>query len=104
MISRHWKGTVMAGLADDYLRHLRAATLPQLVACPGFISVSILRRPVHEGTEFQVVTLWESLAAIRDFAGDDADAAVVPAEAQAMMSEFDARVSHYDVVDIVTRR
>jgi hypothetical protein len=51
-----------------------------------------------------VVTLWESLAAIRDFAGDDADAAVLPAEAQAMMSEFDARVSHYDVVDIVTRR
>lgn len=78
--------------------------MPQLVACRGFISVSILRRPVHEGTEFQVVTVWESLAAIRDFAGDDAEAAVVPAEARVMMSEFDARASHYDVVDIVTRK
>jgi heme-degrading monooxygenase HmoA len=104
MISRHWKGTVKPGLADDYVRHLHAETVPQLVACPGFISVSILRRQVHDGTEFQVVTLWESLAAIRDFAGDDADAAVVPAEVQAMMSEFDARVRHYDIVDIVTRK
>jgi len=44
------------------------------------------------------VTVWESLEAIRSFAGEDSEAAVVPLVAQAMMVEFDARARHYEVV------
>lgn len=47
--------------------------------------ISILRREVGAGTEFQVVTLWESLDAITAFAAERPDVAVVPATVQAMM-------------------
>ena len=58
----------------------------------------ILRRELAAGTDFQVVTLWESLAAIEAFAGQDVDTAVVPASVQAMMLSYDRKVAHYEVV------
>jgi heme-degrading monooxygenase HmoA len=58
---------------------------------------TILRREVAEGTQFQVVTEWESLEAIRAFSGNDAEGAVVPQAAQAMMVEFDRRAVHYEI-------
>jgi heme-degrading monooxygenase HmoA len=91
-------------MADAYVHHLKTETLPQLSAIPGFVSATILRRPVEDGVEFQVVTLWESLDAIAAFAGADVETAVVPADAQAMMTRFDRRVTHYEVVDTVSPR
>jgi heme-degrading monooxygenase HmoA len=99
MISRHWKGTVRPGQAESYVRHLQRDTFPQLAAIPGFVRASILRREVEAGTEFQVVTIWESLAAVRAFAGPDSEAAVVPPIVAAMMVNYDQRVLHYEVAD-----
>ena len=99
MISRHWKGTIKPGLANRYLDHLRTQTLPQLAAISGFVSASILRRDFADGTEFQIVTVWTSIDAIRAFAGDDPEVAVVPPAAQALMTTFDRRAVHYEVVE-----
>ena len=98
MISRHWTGICKRDRADAYIHHLRAETFPLLTTIAGFVRASILKRDVERGTEFQIVTVWESLDAIRSFAGEDAEAAVVPAVAQAMMVEFESRVLHYEVV------
>ena len=98
MISRHWNGLCKRDSADRYVEHLERETVPQLAALPGFIRASILRRELAAGTDFQVVTLWESLAAIEAFAGQDVDAAVVPASVQAMMLRYDRKVAHYEVV------
>jgi hypothetical protein len=49
--------------------------------------------------EFLVVTRWSSIVAIRQFAGKDADAAVVPPQVQEMMIEYDRTVRHYDVIE-----
>jgi len=65
---------------------------------PGFVRATILKREVDRGTEFQIITVWKSLQAIRAFAGQDLEAAVVPAVARDMMVEFDERVCHYEVV------
>jgi heme-degrading monooxygenase HmoA len=97
MISRHWKGTARPGQAAAYLEHLRSETFPQLAAIPGFVRASVMSRPHAEGTEFQVVTVWESLDAIRAFAGPRVEAAVVPPAVQAMMATYDAEVAHYEV-------
>jgi antibiotic biosynthesis monooxygenase (ABM) superfamily enzyme len=97
MISRHWKGITKAGLADRYIDHLRQETFPALSAIPGYRSASILRRDVRDGTEFQVVTLWDSMDAIHAFAGETADVAVVPPVVQEMMADYDRRVVHYEV-------
>jgi len=98
MISRHWGALVKRELAPDYIRHLRAETLPRLRAIDGFVDATIQRRDLPDGVEFVVITHWRSLDAIRAFAGADAEVAVVPPDAQAMMLSFDARVRHYEVV------
>lgn len=95
MIERHWSGIVRSDRADDYVRHLDGETFPGLRAIPGFVRSRILRSDVEEGTEFRIVTVWDSLDSIRAFAGDDVEVAVVPDVVQRMMVRFDARVVHY---------
>jgi heme-degrading monooxygenase HmoA len=104
MISRHWKGVAKPGQADAYVRHLKNDTFPKLAAIPGFVQASILRREVATGTEFQIVTIWESLSAIVAFAGEEPEIAVVPESVRAMMSTCDERVVHYEIADICTPR
>jgi heme-degrading monooxygenase HmoA len=99
MISRHWKGVAKPGQAEAYVRHLTSETFPSLARIPGFIRASILKRNLETGTEFQIVTVWESLDAIKAFAGREPDVAVVPAIVQAMMSSYDQRVVHYEIVE-----
>ena len=98
MIARHWRGLAKADRAEAYVAHLREETFPAIRALPGFKSASILRRDVAEGVEFLIVTTWDSLDAIRPFAGADVEAAVVPDKAQAMMLDYDRFVRHFEVV------
>lgn len=97
MISRHWTGIAKPGRADDYINHLRTDTFPKLSGIDGFIRASILTRPVDEGAEFLIVTEWGSIEAIKAFAGEPPDVAVVPEVVQSMMVEYDEKVRHYEV-------
>ena len=99
MISRHWKGIAKPGEADTYIEHLRTDTFPKLSEIDGFITASILKRAVDQGTEFLIITVWESIESIEKFAGAKADVAVVPDVVQAMMIEYDRTVRHYEVVE-----
>jgi heme-degrading monooxygenase HmoA len=101
MISRHWIGIAKRDHADAYVEHLEADTFPKLGALPGFVRATILRRERAEGTEFRIVTLWDSVGSIRAFAGSDVEAAVVPDNVQAMMIDYDRRATHYEVVATV---
>ena len=97
MISRHWKGIAKPGPAEAYVKHLKSDTLPALSRIPGFVRATILKRAVEAGTEFQVITVWESLSSIHSFAGSQVDLAVVPAAVQAMMASCDTHVVHYEI-------
>lgn len=98
MISRHWKGVTKPGRAADYIDHLRSETLPTLNRIPGFVSGTILHRAVDEGTEFLIVTVWDSLEPIKAFVGEDElETAVVPQVVREMMVTFDSRAVHYEV-------
>jgi heme-degrading monooxygenase HmoA len=99
MIERHWKGVARKELAHRYEEHLRAETFVQLPAIAGFAGARILRREVDAGTEFLIITVWDSLEPIRQFAGEDVETAVVPAVVRDMMVAFDARVRHYELVE-----
>ena len=98
MISRHWCGIAKMDSAEKYVRHLETQTFPAIRKLPGFVSASILRRPVSNGVEFLIVTQWESIGAIRAFAGAEVDTAVVPQEVRDMMVTYDRTVRHYEVV------
>src|SRR5262249_20214401 len=99
MISRHWKGVAKPGHAAAYIHHLKNDTFPALTSIPGFVQASILTRELETGTEFQIVTIWDSLAAIRAFAGEQVEHAVVPEVVQAMMSSYDRHVVHYEIAE-----
>ena len=98
MISRQWRGLADPARADEYVHHLRRDTFPQLKSLSGFVDASILRRDLSGGTEFLVVTRWQSLRAIESFAGEDCTVAVVPDRVKDMMIEYDRNVIHYEVV------
>lgn len=99
MISRHWRGLAKTQHANAYVEHLRDETFPALQKLEGFISASILRRAVAEGVEFLIITNWTSLDAIRAFAGNDVETAVVPDAVQKMMVDFDRAARHFEVVE-----
>ena len=99
MISRQWRGTSKSADADRYVSHLREETFPQLRAIRGFVDASILRRRVPEGVEFRIVTTWESTEAIRRFAGENPERAVVPEKVREMMVAYDSTVDHYELIE-----
>ena len=99
MISRQWRGLAKRECAASYVEHLRTETFPAIGRIAGFLGASILRRPTDSGVEFLIVTRWASMGAIREFAGATAESAVVPANVQEMMIEYDHFVRHYDVLE-----
>lgn len=99
MILRQWRCLAHANRAEDYIGHLRNETFPSLRKIPGFVDASILSRPFGAGIEFLIMTSWDSVDAIANFAGADPEAAVVPAEAAAMMAEYDRRATHFAVIE-----
>jgi heme-degrading monooxygenase HmoA len=103
MISRQWRGLARSQSADAYVEHLQNETFPAIAKLPGFVRATILRRALPAGVEFLIVTEWESLDAIRAFAGSDVQAAVVPAKVQDMMIEYDPVVKHYEVLGLPSR-
>jgi heme-degrading monooxygenase HmoA len=97
MIARLWRGVARdRANADAYLRHLSTNVLPALGAIEGYRGVRMLQR--HEnGIEMVVMTLWESMDAIRRFAGANPERAVVEPEARAVLIEYDDFVRHYEI-------
>jgi heme-degrading monooxygenase HmoA len=72
--------------------------LPELRGLDGYAGALLLQRAAPEGVEVLVITWWRSLAAIRGFAGADLERAVVADEARAVLTQFDRRVRHFEVV------
>ena len=97
MISRHWRGLARPERAAEYEQYLRGDTFAALKQIPGFVDASIHKRPLGNGVEFVVISLWTSREAIAGFAGADVEAAVVPPKVQSMMIEYDRRARHYDI-------
>ncbi|MDX1534313.1 MAG: antibiotic biosynthesis monooxygenase [Thermoplasmata archaeon] len=98
MIGRLWRGWTSAENADLYEELLRGEVLPGIHRIPGYLGAYALRREVAEGAEFVTLTLWDSMDAVRQFAGEDYETAVVPDKARALLTRFDRTSAHYEVV------
>ena len=99
MIARIWHGWTRPEQADTYELLLRTEIFIGIVArhVPGFERIELFRRPLDSEVEFVTVMWFESLEAIKAFAGEDFEVAVVPPAARAVLSRFDARSQHYEV-------
>jgi heme-degrading monooxygenase HmoA len=98
VIGRFWQGRATVENAARYEELLRAEVLPGIHRIEGYRGAYLLRRNVEDAVEFATLTLWESLDAVRTFAGDDYEAAVVPPEARRLLERFDERFVHYEVL------
>jgi heme-degrading monooxygenase HmoA len=98
MVTRYWSARAPRDAAPEYARHFAEHVLPVLQRVEGYVSATLLQREVGRSIEIVVLTYWQSLDAIRGFAGDDLEIAVVSDDAAALFSDYDRRVRHYDVV------
>jgi cytidine deaminase len=98
MIARVWSAQATPAQAPAYVEHLRSQVLPTLRKLDGFGGARLLERTTGAGVEILVVTFWRSLDSLRRFAPADLEEAVVAEEAIALLTNYDRRVRHYEVV------
>ena len=97
MIARVWRGWTKTEHADAYERLLQEVVYPGLQKLNGYQGGYILRQEGREETEFVTVNLFESLDAVKAFAGPDYDAPVFEPEARHLLSKVEPIARHYDV-------
>jgi heme-degrading monooxygenase HmoA len=102
MIARIWKGAVRRSDSDAYSRYMTETGVAGYAATDGNAGVWMLRRDVGDNTEFLMFTLWDSLDAVRNFAGEGYEAAVFYPEDDRFLVDRDLGASHW-VVDAQVR-
>ena len=96
MITRLWRGWTAREDADAYEQFLLTELFPSMRAIPGFRGAEVLRRPDGDEVAFVTLTRFDSLDAIRAFAGADYDVPVLEPQALAVLSRHDERALHFD--------
>lgn len=98
MIARTWRGWVETSRAEEYVGYLNRTGLADYAATPGNKGAHLLRRDLEDGrTEFVTVSFWESMDAVRRFAGEEADQAVFYPEDDDFLVDRETTVAHFDV-------
>src|SRR5262249_19929276 len=97
MIARVWFGRTLPENAEAYYTFLTGKVFAGLRNIAGHQGAFVLRRPCDGRIEFQVTTLWQSMEAVREFAGANPDTAVVEPHGRALFVEFEPFVRHYEV-------
>jgi heme-degrading monooxygenase HmoA len=98
MIARFWTAKATSSQAPAYADHLKNFVLPAVRKIDGYAGAMLLERQAEGAVEIIVITCWRSLDAIREFAGAEFEEAVVADEAAALLTSFDRRVRHYELV------
>ena len=99
MIARIWRGITLKEKADDYLAYLHETGLRDYAKTPGNRGVTILRRNQGEHCEVMLISLWESMDAVRAFAGENPDRSVYYPEDEHFLLQMEPLVRHYDVAE-----
>ena len=96
-----WRGWTTAANADAYEQIVRGEVIPGIETrgIAGFRQIDLMRRDVGGEVEFQTLMWFDDLAAIADFIGQDYSVSHVPSAARAILSRFDDRAMHFEVVD-----
>ena len=76
MIARIWRGAVRRRDGDAYAEYMHGTGIAGYAGTPGNRGAWMLRRDVGDHTEFVMFTLWESLGAVKAFAGEEYETAV----------------------------
>ena len=100
MIVRIWHGWITPTNADKYEALLKEEIFVGIQDrhIRGFKGIQLLRLEINNEIEFITIMTFDSLNAIGEFAGEDYEAAIVPEKARKLLSRFDERSQHYEIV------
>ena len=100
MIGRMWRGWTNQENAAAYQSLLETEILPGIASrqIKGYRGAHLLRRELEMEVEFVTIMWLDSMEAVREFAGQDYEVAVVPTKARALLSRFDDRSAHYQTL------
>jgi len=100
-IIRIWHGWAAPDNADGYEALLKSEIIVGIRDrhIPGYLGIQLLRRKLKIEVEFVTIMRFDSLDAVRLFAGDDYEVAVVPPKARVLLAHFDARSQHYEEIN-----
>lgn len=96
-IHRIWRAFADDG-GNAYREHFAGHVVPTLERIEGFIAATLVRRTEAGTSELIVTSIWQSMDAIKNFAGEDVEQAVVATEARACLTDWERRVRHYELV------
>jgi heme-degrading monooxygenase HmoA len=98
MIARIWHGRARPEHADSYEALLKPEVLPGIGKVEGYKGSYLMRREVGDEVEFITIILWDSIDAVRAFAGPDYETSIIPEERRKYLSQHDAKAAHYEIV------
>lgn len=99
MICRLWRGWTTKDNADAYERIVRGQVIPGIEGrgIAGVRSIDLVRRERDYDVEFMTLMWFVTLGSVKEFMGEDYETAHVPAQARAVLTDFDRRSAHYEV-------
>ena len=97
MIARIWEGKTKAEDFEAYTEFMKSKAIPDYKKTDGFIKLVFLRRIEGEIAYFKLITFWENLEVIKNFAGNDYEIAKYYPEDEQYLLEFEEKVTHYEV-------
>jgi antibiotic biosynthesis monooxygenase (ABM) superfamily enzyme len=97
VIARVWRGATLAEHGDEYAAYLEETGMRNAREIPGARGTLVLRRERAGYAEFETILLFESMADVRGFAGDELDLAVFFEKDEQYLVERDLEVRHYEV-------
>src|SRR5829696_3578403 len=100
MIARIWRGATAADRAQDYLEYLRKTGIADYRATPGNHGVEVLMRTQGDRTDFTLITYWDSLDAVKAFAGDPPETARFYPEDDDYLIDRELTAEHHEVARI----
>lgn len=97
MIARIWHGRTKVDDYEDYTKFTRERAIPDYQGTDGFIKLVFLRNIQENAGHFTLITFWEKLEVIKNFAGEDYERAKYYPEDEDFLLEFEEKVVHYEV-------
>lgn len=97
MIARHWRGWTQLWSANAYEALLKEKVLPGLKAIEGYRGGYVLRSDGPMEAEFVVVNFFDSLEAVKAFAGPDYANATFDPQALKLLYRVELVANHYEV-------
>ena len=101
-LCRIWRGWAEPGCADAYQELVWRTVIPEMIEArriPGFREIDLLRRDLGHEVEFMTIMWFDDVDAVKAFVGEDYEASHVPPAARALLTRWDERATHYDVLD-----